>query len=295
MADTSLILIAISTAFTIYLVTRLTMLALAARTWQTRVGHRPPLLRKAGYWLRKKLEGGPFPGELRAQFLPLIGGVSLGLGFLGLTFLGPIGLLLLPVPALLVAAASQWRKNRRLSQVEGQLEQACLTLASSLRAGLSLVQGLERCASELPSPLGEDFHRAVQEYLSGVPLRIVLSNLGSRHQSLRFAYFRSCLDIYQQTGGDFIEVLAQAARTIRHARLLKEEVRARTAESQLAAMVLAAIPPLVLAFCWVAAPDLLEPLWATRVGQGALAYAGISWAAGLAYTRRIVRLPRWGE
>lgn len=196
---------------------------------------------------------------------------------------------LLPIAAVL---ATRWLnargRHQRLLKFEEQFEQAAGTLAGGMRAGQSLVQALAATEQEYGPPLGAELRTVLRQYQAGESLDSALAELEHRVVCPETAFFARAIAIQGRTGGSIAGVLTNLARIIRQRRLLRGEVRAKTGEARLTAIVLAILPPLLAAYMFFADRALLAPLVETPLGRGGLVYAAVSWLIGVFVISRMV-------
>lgn len=179
----------------------------------------------------------------------------------------------------------------RSGAMEDEFEQALLIIVSGMKAGLSLIQGLETAVREGREPIASELGRVVKEYQAGVPLARALASFAGRCRSPEVGFFVEALDIYRQCGGNLTEILENLAGTIRDRRLMRGELRARMAETHMAVNFLATAPVALAAGLWLLQPDMLRPLFAEPLGRLGLGYASVSWVVGIGVIRHLVHIP----
>jgi tight adherence protein B len=96
--------------------------------------------------------------------------------------------------------------------------------------------------------------------------------------------------IQKETGGNLVEVIEQIAETIRARYRFFGKLRALTAEGRLSGIVLAALPLVTGLAAAVANPSYMRLLVTTRIGQGFLIYAIITWAVGGLWLKRMSKV-----
>lgn len=183
--------------------------------------------------------------------------------------------------------AARATKARQLRLFEEQFEQAAATMANSLRAGQSLAQAMAAVEREYGPPLGTEFRQALQEYQAGLPLNEAIDGIRRRVPCPEAAFFVRALAIHGVTGGNVAGVLTNVSRIIRQRRLLRGEVAAKSGEARLTAVVLATLPGLLAGYLFIVDRDMLAPLLTTTLGRAGLAYAILSWVAGVVIINRL--------
>lgn len=177
------------------------------------------------------------------------------------------------------------------SLLEESLEEVVLGMASGLKAGLSLLQALAVAARDCPVPLRPLWQYVERELTVGVSTVEALARVEARVSHPDYSYLVKALEVHRLSGGDLTTVLEVAAATLRQRRLLRGELRARSAEARLTAVLLAMLPPALGFYLWWAQRELFAVLLDNPLGQAGLAYAVVSWSLGIWLKRRLVRDP----
>ncbi len=184
----------------------------------------------------------------------------------------------------LVERVGRQERNRFVQQLPDTLT----LMATSLRAGYSLVQAVESVAGESPNPTGREFGRAVAESRLGRPVVQSLQGIAERMNSEDFRWTVMAIEIQREVGGNLSEVLQTVADTMVARNRLRGEVRALTAEGRISAIVLVLIPVVLFGFLLIVNPNYLEPLLSDPIGIAALAVAGLLLVVGVFWLRRLV-------
>lgn len=257
-------------------------------------GRRPAWLHRWKKSLEERLEGAGWKLGSRKYLLvtAAIGVAGLLVGWLltGKVYWGVVfGVGGAFCPALYLEKSSRARRE----MVGEQLEQVLFFITGSLRAGQSLVQALEGAVHEVQDPMAREIQRVMDEYHLGVSLSIALRGFKKRAGCSEVDYFVEAMEIYWTTGGNLGEILINLSDTIRERRLLRHEIRSKTAEGRLAASFVALTPLVLSLYLLSAHPSFLEPLLTHPVGRIGLTYAALSWLTGMVVTRKLVNRDDW--
>ncbi len=223
--------------------------------------------------------------------------LMIAIGTLGLSVLA---LLVRGHPGLVVAmgmtgflAPLVWvrlRRSSRLHAFNRQIPDALQAISNSLRAGYGFSQGMAVVASDLPAPISVEFARAQREMNLGLTVEDVLQNMARRMQSLDFDLAVSGILINRQVGGNLAELLDQITATTRERVKLKNFIRVLTAEQRISAMIVMAVPPVMLAILLVAWREYTSYLLVTRVGHVMLGVSVFMQLLGVYFIRRIIAI-----
>jgi tight adherence protein B len=222
---------------------------------------------------------------LAAAMAVLGGGIGKLLGLplvmlpLGAAFLG-----LLPFLWL-------WRRKRkRIKAFVAQLPDALELVGRALRAGHGLASGLSMVAEEMPPPISQEFARVFEEQNLGIPLEEALRGLAERLPTIDVRFFVTAVVVQRGTGGDLAEVLDKIGRLIRERFQLLGQVQALTAEGRLSGIVLLAMPPALLAFCYTSNPEYIGLLFSTPLGVKMLAITAVLQVLGAVAIKKIITI-----
>jgi tight adherence protein B len=136
--------------------------------------------------------------------------------------------------------------RKRMTMFNNQLEDALLSIASSLKAGFSINQALEVIASENKRPISIEFRLLVQEIRLGISLEEALGNMESRLESPDFELVATAIVTARQTGGELTVILERLASVIRERTRINNRLQALTAQGKLQASFIGAMPVLLL-------------------------------------------------
>jgi tight adherence protein B len=208
------------------------------------------------------------------------------------------GLLGGPVLAVLAAAtvplgARLWlsfRTARRRAAFADQLEDSLQLMASSLRAGHSVLRAVDSVAQEADAPTSEEFARIVVETRVGRDLTAALDETAERMGSDDFSWVAQAIAIQREVGGNLAEVLDAVSGTIRERNAIRRQVKALAAEGKLSAIVLMALPFGVCLFISVTNPAYLSVFTDTAIGWLLLGVCGGLLLVGALWLKKMVSI-----
>jgi len=222
-------------------------------------------------------------------FLVCIGAVvALAVGLLlgGL----PLGLVLAFVVPLGARASLSFLADRRRTAFADQLDDSLQLMASSLRAGHSLLQALDSVAREAEEPTSEEFARVINETRLGRELNAALEETAQRMGSQDFVWVTQAVAINREVGGNLAEVLDGVGHTIRERNEIRRQVKALAAEGKLSAYVLIALPVCIVGFLAVVNPSYIGTLLQSVFGYGLVFAAVVLLIVGSIWMRKVVRI-----
>jgi tight adherence protein B len=164
-----------------------------------------------------------------------------------------------------------WKRNRRLRRFEEHFPEALDLLGRAVRAGHAFTTGLEMIAKESPEPIAGEFRAAFEEQNFGLPLRDAMLNLADRVPLVDVRFFITALLIQKETGGNLAEILDGLARVIRDRFRIYRDVKTRTAQGRLTALILISLPPIMFLTLRVVNHDYVQVLFDDPLGPTILA------------------------
>ncbi len=180
------------------------------------------------------------------------------------------------------------RKNRRTRTFEAQLPDMLTLLASSLRAGFALMQGLESVAQEVSEPMRGELQRVFTEVRLGGSLDEALIDAANRMNSRDLAWTAQAIRIQREVGGNLASLLETVADTMQKRERIRREVRTLTAEGRLSAIILSLMPPIIGVMIYLLQPAYIKGLFHNTLGVLAVIAAIVMTVIGWFWLRKIV-------
>ena len=201
-----------------------------------------------------------------------------------------------PVIAVLAALVIAWLprrlyrylKQRRLRRFEHQLPDAMMMVAGSLRAGASLPSAMEGLVRESYPPLSQEFALMLREQRFGVDFDTALVHAGERLPVADFQLVVAAIRIAREVGGNLTESMESLADAIRRKQMLEGKIRALTAQGRLQGIVMASMPMLIAVALLYLQPQLIEPLFHSRLGWAVVAVIAVMEYLGYRMIRKIL-------
>lgn len=201
-----------------------------------------------------------------------------------------IGLIVAGVFALLGPAIVSFLAGRRRKQFMAQLPDMLTLLSGTLRAGYSLMQGVEAVAQEVDEPMGQELRRIVTEARLGRPLEEALDGAAERLDIADFTWAVMAIRIQREVGGNLAELLLTVADTMTQRERLRRDVAALTAEGKMSAIVLGILPPALAAVMWVVNPEYIGRLFNTTIGNVMLGFAVVLAGFGFWWMKKTIEI-----
>lgn len=182
------------------------------------------------------------------------------------------------------------KKMQRLWRFEKQLPDALDLIGRAMRAGHTLMIGMQMVGEEFSEPIGEEFEWTVQELSLGVSVPRAFNNLCRRIESQELKFFVTALIIQWEIGGSLTEILDVISHLIRGRFELLGRIKAISAEGRLSAVILFALPPVLGFVIFLVQPTYLLTLVTDPVGRVLLAGGAILMVLGGLITKKMVNI-----
>ncbi|MDB2437790.1 type II secretion system F family protein [Hellea sp.] len=214
----------------------------------------------------------------------IAGGVPFAMGLNPLFCLGLAVGLGFGMPRFILNSAI----NRRQKKFTAHFADAMDIIVRGVRTGLPLGDCLKIIAHESPDPLGTEFRRVVEGESVGMPLEICLEQMYERMPISEVNFFSTVLNIQKTTGGNLGESLANLASVLRGRKLLREKIKALSAEAKMSAIIIGALPICVGGLVTVIAPDYMVELYTTPTGHRNLMIGAGMMVLGTTMMRKMI-------
>ena len=197
-----------------------------------------------------------------------------------------VGIVLGMVPFIVVGSM----RRQRLRKFEERFPEALDLLGRAVRAGHAFTTGLEMVSREAAEPVAGEFRTTFEEQNLGLPLRDTLVNLAERVPLVDVRFLVTALLIQKETGGNLAEILDELARVIRDRFRVYREVRVKTAQGRLTAVVLILLPITMLVALSILSPSYIGALFHDPAGPTILSAAALMQVLGSIIIWKIVHI-----
>lgn len=197
-----------------------------------------------------------------------------------------VGGILAALPPVFVSFKAKKRQKAFLAQLPDTLA----LLAGTLRAGYSLMQGVEAVSQEVAEPMGAELRRVVTESRLGRPLEESLEASAARMNSADFSWAVMAIRIQREVGGNLAELLLTVGDTMTQRERLRRDVAALTAEGKVSAIVLGLLPLGLAGAMFVINPEYISTLFTTKAGNVMLGAAVVLAGFGFFWMKKTIEI-----
>ena len=182
------------------------------------------------------------------------------------------------------------KKKKRMEKFQRQLPEALELIARSLKAGHAFPSGMKLAADEFDDPLGPEFDETLNEINFGVSVPDALKNLTDRIDCPDLKFFVISVILQRETGGNLAEIIESLAYIIRERFKLYGKVKILAAEGKLSAIILVAIPFLLIIILRFINPDYINTLLSEPAGRIMSGIAACMMVMGILVMKKMVNI-----
>jgi tight adherence protein B len=202
---------------------------------------------------------------------------------------------LLPMAGLAFVAglgAPRWLlsylKKRREARFMTELPNAIDVIVRGVKAGLPLGDCIRIIGSETQEPVKSEFRMIAESTAVGMPLPEACAKLYERIPLAEANFFAIVITIQQKAGGSLSEALANLSRVVRERKKMKAKIHAMSMEAKASAVIIAALPIVVMVLVYLTSPAYIELLWTTPLGRTMLVSCAGWMMCGVLVMRRMI-------
>jgi tight adherence protein B len=197
-----------------------------------------------------------------------------------LLIVGPLGILFGLATPLVARAIVVHRIDRKRRVFAEQLPDNLDVLASSLRAGHSLVSALTVVADDANEPSKSEFQRVLAEEQFGVQLEDAFKVVVDRMENNDLDQVALVARLQREMGSNSAEVLDRVIETVRARMELRRLVRTLTAQGRLSRWILTLLPIGLALVLSIMSKGYMHPLFHETLGKFLLVLAACMVAFG---------------
>lgn len=213
--------------------------------------------------------------------------------FLFASWMVPDILLQIPLAVILTAVVVTVLllqiRARRIAAFVRQLPPALEIIVRSLNAGHPLTAAIALVGREMPDPIGSEFGILSDQLTFGAELDAAMLNMIDRVGADELNLVAVTVSVQRGTGGNLGEILENLSGMIRDRAMLRQKIRAISAEGRMTAVVMTVFPFGLYFLIRLLMPTYFDPLWESGAGTTVLTIVGTMMVIGILVLRRMVR------
>jgi tight adherence protein B len=187
-------------------------------------------------------------------------------------FLSDVPMPLLVVPALfagmfLVDTAVKFRGNMIANRFMRQLPDGLDTIIRGIRSGLPVIECVAAVGEEFADPIGGYFRAIAERVALGEPIDAALWRTARVINRPEMDFLAISISIQMETGGSLAEALGNLADLLRQRERMKLKIKAISSEAKASALIIGALPFVMLGLLTIMSPDYVVPLFTDPRGH----------------------------
>ncbi len=195
-----------------------------------------------------------------------------------------LGALAFFAPWLVIRHFDQKRKER----LNLQLVDGIITIASGVRAGLTLIQGMELLVQNHTGPIKQEFDQLLREYQMGLDLNQAMRNCSNRVGLSNYRLVFTAIEMHRVRGGNSGESLDRIGESIREIQRLEGKLDAITAQGRMQARFIGISPAMLLLVFYFVDPQAVTTLFTEPLGRVLLLFCSALVLIGWVWIQRIM-------
>ena len=202
---------------------------------------------------------------------------------------------LLAAPAALLAGlwlphlAIGYLGRRRAMRFTLLFPEAIGLMVRGIKSGLPITECFQIIGREIRDPVGAEFRQLCDQIRLGQPIDQVLWETAHRVATPEMKFLVVTLSVQRETGGNLAETLENLDNILRRRRQMRLKIKAMSSEARASAMIIGALPFLMIALLSVVDSAYIALLFTRHLGHVLLAAAAASMTFGVLVMAKMVR------
>ncbi len=177
---------------------------------------------------------------------------------------------------------------RRINKFIANFPTAIDIIVRGIKSGLPLGDTIRIAAAESPEPVKSEFRRVVEALSVGMTLPEAVERMAQRVPIAETNFFSIVIAIQGKSGGNLSEAIGNLSRVLRERKKMKGKISAMSMEAKASAVIIGAVPFLVVGALYVSSPKYVSLLWTTSHGR-MISEIAICWMAiGVAMMKKMI-------
>lgn len=191
-------------------------------------------------------------------------------------------------PAVILALVMRMRA-RRIAKFVAQLPDALEIIVRSMNSGHPLNTAIALVGREMPDPIGSEFGILSDQLTFGSELDDAMLRMVDRVGAEELNLLAVTVSVQRSTGGNLSEILENLSGMIRDRAMLRNKIRAISAEGRITAIIMAAFPILLYLMISTLVPTYFDPIWESGHGTTVVVSIFVLMSFGLLILYKLVK------
>jgi tight adherence protein B len=163
-------------------------------------------------------------------------------------------------------------------------------MVRGLKSGLPVNDAMRIIASESGPPVGPEFAEIVEGQKIGISIDQGVERMVERMPLPEVNFLSIVMNIQTKTGGNLSEALGNLSKVLRDRKKMKAKIRAVSQEAKSSAMIIGALPFIIMGGLMFLNPAYMDPLLNTQMGHIVLTVSGGWMLTGVLVMRKMINI-----
>lgn len=178
--------------------------------------------------------------------------------------------------------------NARNKKLMNQFADGIDIIVRGVKSGLPLTECLQIISRESPAPLGPEFKLLTDNLSMGMTTERALQQFYKRVPLQEVNFFVIVLTIQSKAGGNLSEALGNLSIVIRSRKMMREKIKALSAEAKASAGIIGVLPFAVGFMVYLTTPSYIMELFTSSGGHTVLFVGFCLYAIGITVMRKMI-------
>ena len=188
------------------------------------------------------------------------------------------------LPRFVLGFLTKGRNKKLMNQFADGID----IIVRGVKSGLPLTECLRIIAVESPAPLGPEFKLLTDNLQMGMTTERALQQFYKRVPLPEVNFFVIVLSIQAKAGGNLSEALGNLSVVIRSRKMMREKIKALSAEAKASAYIIGSLPFAVGFMVYMTTPSYISELWTSSGGHTVLFVGFCLYSIGIAVMRKMI-------
>ncbi|MFF2322565.1 type II secretion system F family protein [Agrobacterium sp. NPDC058088] len=194
------------------------------------------------------------------------------------------GVAVLGLPRWVLAFILKRRQKKFLEEFPNALDVMC----RSIKSGLPLNDAVRLIASDGQEPVKTEFQRVVDAQQVGIGIPQGIERMMLTMPLFEVSFFSIVINIQAQAGGNLSEALSNLSKVLRDRKKMRAKVNALSMEAKASAVIIGALPFIVMMLVHFTSPDYLSILFTDMRGHIILGASAFWMLIGIFIMRQMI-------
>jgi tight adherence protein B len=181
-------------------------------------------------------------------------------------------------------------RTRRQNTFLHDFADAIDIMVRGLKSGLPVNDAMKIIATESGPPVGPEFAEIVEGQKIGISIDQGVERMVERMPLPEVNFLSIVMNIQTKTGGNLSEALGNLSKVLRDRKKMKAKIRSVSQEAKSSAMIIGALPFIIMGGLMFLNPSYMDPLLNTQMGHIVLMVSGGWMLTGVLVMRKMINI-----